>query len=68
MANMLIHSEISQVEYERLEVRAQAARQRFLAELAAAPRAQAAWRVLQRAEHEAFEARRARREAEVHSG
>ena len=63
----MTRTEVTQTDYESAEVDAQEARQRFLLELERGPKvisdAYIAW---QQAERQAFEARRARRESEVH--
>jgi hypothetical protein len=57
--------EVSQADYERLEVEALAARQHFLNVLAGTPVVRDAYGQWQAAERQAFEGRRGRREAEA---
>ena len=58
--------ELTQSDYEALEVAAQNARQRFLTKLSASPTAFAAYQAWREAENRLFEAKRARRSSEVH--
>lgn len=59
---------ITRQQYEAKEIQAQQAREQFLALLSSAPAVAAAFEQWQRAEAQAFEARRDRREAEVQGG
>jgi len=61
-------AELSQADYEALELEAIEARQSFLEALAGAPRVARAYAQWQGAERAAFEGRRARRESEVQHG
>ncbi|HEX9622254.1 MAG TPA: hypothetical protein VF989_19040 [Polyangiaceae bacterium] len=60
--------ELSQSDYEALELDAIEARQSFLEALAGSPVVAKAYMEWQSAERHAFEGRRARRESEVHHG
>ena len=59
-------TELTQHEYERTEVQAQEAREAFFDAVVRVPAILEAWRRWQQAESQALEARRARRESEVH--
>ena len=60
--------ELTQSDYEAAEVRVHQLRERFLDIVCSHPEAFEAWSAWRQAEHALFDARRARRESEVHEG
>lgn len=60
--------ELTQQQFETLQVEAHDAKQRFLQTLARAPEAQVAYEQWMRAERQAWEGGRALRASEVHGG
>jgi len=58
--------ELTQTEYEAAEVHVAEAREAFFSAVVRVPAILEAWRQWQQAERQALEARRARRESEVH--